>query len=504
MEQSHHIRSVTLFISALAVILFLYYPTALSILRVWLDSEAYSHGFLLLPICMILIYIQWKRTGANISLKPSLSVLFLIILISLGWALAKIGYVQIVQQLALISLYILTPVALYGYKAGRRLIIPIALLLLAIPIWDILLIYLQTVTVVMVNLLLNIFGISAIREGLIIQVPSGIFEVAESCSGLRQFIVATIIGILFVFRYQLRIKESIIFVLLTMLLAIVVNIIRVFVVTVVGEYTNMQHSLIHDHAMLGWSIFGIAVFIWIYFSTKYVQNHNAISRTVFINTDNNCQKELNIPNPGWKILLIILAYSTGPLFYLYLTTHENIALNAEIKLPEQIDSFTRQEFIERNWQPLIHGEDDKILATYKNEDGSKIDVLIYRYSQQEQGKEAIHVENRLYNPLIWKIQDQEKILLSTSSSRNFQVEVTKIKTLSGNERLIFRWYRTFNKDIASPLYAKGINIIGSILGDPSISIVIVSVEMTREPVILNQQLNMFTKKLKTSLDDAGL
>lgn len=504
MEQSQHIRSVALLISAIAFILFLYYPTALSILRIWLDSEAYSHGLLLLPICMILFYIQWKRTGANISFNPSLFVLFLIFLISLGWALARIGYVQIVQQLALISLFIFMPLALYGYKVGRKLIQPIALLLMAIPIWNFLLIYMQIVTTVMVGLLLNLFGISAIREGLIIQVPSGIFEVAESCSGLRQFIVATIIAIIFTFRYQLRIKKSIIFILLTMLLAIIVNIIRVFIVTVVGEFTNMQHPLVHDHVMLGWSLFGITVFIWIYFSARYVQNHKNITQIATIKTNNNSQEILKIPSLHWKILLIILAYSTGPLFYLYMTTHENNALNAEITLPERINKFTRKEFIQKNWQPLIYGEDDKYFATYENEDGSKIDVLIYRYSQQEQGKEAIHVENRLYDPLKWKIQDQEKIQLSTSSSKTYQVEVTKIKTLSGDERLIFRWYRTFNKDVASPLYAKGFNIIGSVLGNPSISIVIVSAELVREHEIPKRQLLTFTQAIQKSLDVADL
>jgi len=176
----------------------------------------------------------------------------------------------------------------------------------------------------------------------------------------------------------------------------------------------------------------------------------------------------------------------------------------EINLPDNIHNFKRQPFKGKNWQPFINGADDVYSKTYKNEEEASVDVFIYRYRHQEQGKEAIHVGNRLYDPQKWKIMERENKVLSVSPSRELQVEIIKIQTLSGNERLIYRWYRTFNKDVASPLFAKGLNIIGSMLGDPSISIVIVSAEIGREPEILERQLFTFAQAIQSSLDVANL
>jgi len=506
MQQSYFKKSAALFILTFIVILILYYPTALSIWREWLDSGTYSHGLILLPLCVILMYLRWNQYKTAIRIDPNILTLIVVLLISIIWILANLGNIQVIQQLTLVSLCALVPSALFGFRVGWKLLPPIALLFLAIPIWDFISGYLQTITAVVVNYLLNGFGIASIREGQLILVPAGVFEVAESCSGLRQFIVAIIIAVLITLKCELRIGISIIYVLATMLLAIIINNIRVFIVIAIGQYTNMQHPLVSDHAALGWILFGIIIFIWIYISIKFISRHDK-----FINLNDlqdkykdTIYKTTVYDGFIWKIPLVVIIFSIGPLYYMYMENNIVSSQDIKIKLPDYIDNFKYKSFEPKKWQPIIHGADDIYTATYENEEGSSVNVLVYSYKKQKQGKEAIHVNNRLYNPLQWKMLDKEKMTFPTVSERELQVELTQIQTLSGDKRIVLQWYRTNKKDIASPFYAKVYNVLGILFGDPYISIIIVSTELDKDREIMNHRLRVFAQALKMSLDDAGL
>jgi EpsI family protein len=494
-----------LFLSVIILVLLIYYTTAWTIWREWLHSDAYSHGLLLLPVCILLVYLYWKKHGVKIKPALCLTAIVLAGLTSLTWFAASLGNVQVIQQVALVGLIILTPWALFGYRQARGIIPLLALMILAIPVWDFLGVYLQLITASAVNMLLNLFGITSIREGLHILVPAGQFEVAGACSGLRQFIISIIIATLFIFRYRVRPIPGLIFILLSMVIAIFVNITRVYIVVLIGEATQMQHPLVHDHATLGWILFGVVIFIWVFFSANYILNHSALIQTNSVKVSDPAYGNDPIMR-SWKdwlkVTLLIIAIAIGPVLFAHYSNGSSKQDNITLSLPKHLDNFEKIPFDSHLWKPVIHGADSSYSATYLNQSSSPVDILIYRYNYQQQGKEAINIDNHLYQLGAWNFLRQKFHTVSLKNN-NIVVEETEIQDRAGHQRLIYRWYRTFNRDVANRYYAKGLNIAGIISGDPSITIVILSTPIDSDRTTAEHRLSLFASSVQTLLESSG-
>jgi EpsI family protein len=131
-----------------------------------------------------------------------------------------------------------------------------------------------------------------------------------------------------------------------------------------------------------------------------------------------------------------------------------------------------------------------------------VDVLVYRYNYQQQGKEAININNHLYQQGVWKFLEQRSYLVATQNIP-ISIEETLIQDNAGRQRIIFNWYRTFNRDVANRYYAKGLNILGIVAGDPSISIVILSTNIDTDRTRAEDRLSKFATRVQTLLATAS-
>ena len=76
----------------------------------------------------------------------------------------------------------------------RRILFPLAYLLFAVPLGDFLVGPLQDVTAVFTVWALQLTGIPVYLEGRFFYIPTGAFEVAEACSGIRYLIASLALG----------------------------------------------------------------------------------------------------------------------------------------------------------------------------------------------------------------------------------------------------------------------------------------------------------------------
>ena len=91
-----------LVVAAIVAILAIHWPTVESIVAIWSRSETFAHGFLIVPIVLVLI---WQRRRALAVLTPSPDWLGLVLLACAGaiWLVAYAGEVLVVKQLALVA-----------------------------------------------------------------------------------------------------------------------------------------------------------------------------------------------------------------------------------------------------------------------------------------------------------------------------------------------------------------------------------------------------------------
>ncbi|MDR2788923.1 MAG: archaeosortase/exosortase family protein, partial [Candidatus Accumulibacter sp.] len=115
----------------LAELLF-YRETVMSMALIWARSGTFTHGFLVLPISLWLI---WRERGTLAGMEPAPDPRFALGISACGfaWLLGRVAAVAPVAQFALIGNLTLTVAALLGARIFLSLGFPLAFLLFAVP-----------------------------------------------------------------------------------------------------------------------------------------------------------------------------------------------------------------------------------------------------------------------------------------------------------------------------------------------------------------------------------
>ena len=92
-------------LGAMVGALVLFWGTAQSIVAIWYRSGTFSHGFLILPISLYLVWLCRRRL-ALLQPMPSRAGLLLLGILGFGWLLGDLTGVLVVQQLALNALHL--------------------------------------------------------------------------------------------------------------------------------------------------------------------------------------------------------------------------------------------------------------------------------------------------------------------------------------------------------------------------------------------------------------
>ncbi|MEJ2393137.1 MAG: exosortase, partial [Gammaproteobacteria bacterium] len=225
----------------------------------------YSHGLLVACIVAYIVYKKIVQLRPGLSANPSYAGLIFLAGSVFVLFLSLISGVNFLQHIALLSALFFIIWFAYSFNIARQFILPVILLSLTFPIWDGAEYFLQVITIHTTSFLLDLTGVPFYRDGPFFHFASGVIEIAPECAGYQQMLVSMIIGLLFSYQHHLRIVDIIKTLFYLSVAAIVINTIRIIVIMVVGYYTKMESSLITKHLLLGWIIYGIGIFIFLYF-----------------------------------------------------------------------------------------------------------------------------------------------------------------------------------------------------------------------------------------------
>jgi exosortase A len=246
----------------IAVLIALYGPTMVRLVRQWNSDADYSHGFL---VPFLSAYLIWQRRDklAQIVRLPSnwgLAVVFG----SLGLLfLGSLGAELFLTRISIIATICGLIVYFSGWRLLRALAFPLAFLLFAIPIPA--LIYNEIVFPLQFIAsrfatgcleMLNLFPI--MREGNVLIMPGMRLEVVEACSGIRSLmsLLALAAGYGYLAEKSVPVRW---FLFLAMVpLAIVSNGTRVMITALMTNYIGPQAAEGFMHEFSGWVIFVVA------------------------------------------------------------------------------------------------------------------------------------------------------------------------------------------------------------------------------------------------------
>ena len=257
-------------LGALVLIAVLFWPTSIEIADLWQDTvrRRYTHGWLVLGITVWLIWRDRAQLSA-IELAPPTFGWCVVAIGSVGWLVGFNAGLLALTMLALPLLALATIWAAAGKGLARRVAFAVLYLYFAFPVWELINPLLQSLTALVNVWLTRIAGIPVTMEGNVIQIPAGSFEIAGGCSGLHFFIVALAIAALQgeLDRDDWRTRWLLLGI--AAVLALVTNWLRVFIIIVAGQLTDMQHFLVKvDHYYFGWFVFVFALGFYLYLSSR--------------------------------------------------------------------------------------------------------------------------------------------------------------------------------------------------------------------------------------------
>ena len=464
-------RYLLMFLLPILLAIVVYSAGTEFLLGKWLnfDHGAYNHGFLLLLVTLYLLYTN-INFDSDISKKGNVSGFFLAALfMTVAFAFEVVSIVSL-QVVAFYFFIVALVLAIYGWTIFKKALIPLSLLLFALPIWDGVGPFLQKITLDMSYLMVKVAGIPVLKEGYYILIPAGTFEVAPSCSGFSYFMAAFPLAILYAVNNFSDKKNIFLVVGVIVAASIVANWVRVFIIIVAGQMTDMQHYFVTvEHFNLGWLVFG-CMFISLVFLFKKVLKDKR--RTQYFNSINKAGISVRegalLAGPAFLSSLLLAALAVVFISLQYQVSENNRSFNnnnndevaAQLSIPDLFKTALPLYDIKPEFNRAI--EHIYIASVYDPPVQLYHGMLI----KQGQGKELVSSNNRLFDEARWQ-------LVGEDGGQGSDIRKIELKSkLTGKHYFLWHWYRVDARNTASDMWAKWYELFGYLKGDNSGSIVV--------------------------------
>ena len=450
-----------LILSVVMAFLFLvFYSTAESMVQIWLRSETFTHGFLILPISLYLIWQNKKQLSAIEPVTQPLA-LPLIAIVTFGWLMASLVDVLVVQQWAFVTLLILTVLLVLGWNVVKQIMFPLLYLYFMVPFGEQFIIPMMYMTADFVIWAIELTGIPIYSEGTFFTLPSGSWSVVEGCSGVRYLIASIALGTLYAYMtYSSYLKRSV-FILASIISPIVANWFRAFIIVMLGHFSGMKLATGVDHLIYGWVFFGFVLFIMFWVGSHWRDDEDDNSTTEITNL-------IQEKTSRFSLILIsgLLLISTGP--FMDYKIQQNSLQSAEqdfkIKLSEN-PNWVKSEPLSIQWTPRYINPSAHFQAEYKESSQSLVGLYLAYYAVQQQDSELVNSQNimiRQKHP-VWKQlrKDEQNIKIQHHSETVLETH------LSSNQEdiLIWHWNVIAGNVIVNSYKAKLIEALNKLSGN---------------------------------------
>ena len=355
----------------------------------WWNSSTYNHILLVPAIVGWLVYVRAKELKrlAPSSWWPGLflvgGALFL-------WLLGAISGLNLARQLGAVMVLQGAVVTLLGPRLSAGLVFPLAYMLFLVPFGDELVPMLQTITAKLTIVLIHLSGVPAEIEGVFINTPAGLFEVAEACSGVKFLIAMLALGILVAHVCFRRWGRRIAFLAVAAVLPILANGVRAWGTIFIAQSQGVEFAAGFDHIFYGWIFFALVMAAllaigWRFFD-RAVDDPLVDARR--IEASHRIERLSLLQLSGWGALGIVAGLALFAGAWAARAATLTAPLPQLVGLPE-VPGWKLVEYKPLLWwEPRAAGADHRLLGTYVDGEGRKVDVFFALYSAQGEGREA--------------------------------------------------------------------------------------------------------------------
>jgi len=372
------------------------------------QSSTYSHGYLILPASL---YIIWKRRASLSALNPTPSALAIALLIpaTFGWLLGELTTTAVVEQFSVVVLIIGLVWGVLGSAVFRGLLFPLIFLTFAVPLGESLIPGLQDFSARFAVKLLSLSGIPVLLEGRYITVPHGRWEVAEVCSGVRYLMASLAVGFLFAGLIYRNWVRRIGFFLASAIVPILANGVRIFGIVLIGYLGGDRLALHVDHVLAGLVFFSLIMLLLFAIGLRWREDQSRRAPAVEvkrgavpISAETKAAGENSFFNPRASLVLAgtLLVIGLGPLSAKYLWSNQPRAEEVQLSRPAVSAPWTVSERENLMWEARFQSPTAELKQTYESADQRVMLYMAY-YSGGQAGGKLISSVNQLYDRQNW-------------------------------------------------------------------------------------------------------
>lgn len=428
-----------------------YRSSFLEMVNLWWNTDEYTQGFFIFPT---VFYLLWRRRDHFVNIRPEPSITGLCVTFGLVavWMVGNAINFSVIKQLAIVAMIPAIIWTICGDRFARENAFPLSYILIAVPVGEIIIPYMQDITAAISVSLLRLTGIPVLQEGRFFLIPSGQFEIAKTCSGIRYLITSVTLGILYAYLMYSSIWRRLIFILLSIFVPVIANGLRAYGIVMIAHFIGYEYAVGIDHLIYGWIFFGIVIFFlfWLGGMLQDKKAKNRKKKNSIVATEDG--KSYAIKQVKYFVVLIFLL-SSGPTGASWFKDNRASANYATYKLPD----LTAYKWIETKnseipWQPKFNGAAREYRVGYRKNNFS-VQLYIAYYNRQNQGSELINADNSIYDKKLYKRIDGYNSELNYMNRKKLPIKVTIVRS-DGEDRLIYYWYKIGDVSTTNAIYAK--------------------------------------------------
>ncbi|MGH8594282.1 MAG: exosortase A [Gammaproteobacteria bacterium] len=465
----------------------LYRETFLSLATIWFRSDTFSHGVIIFPIRLFMVWTR-RHELSLLQPRPSAWGLGLTLAASVAWFFARLADVLVVQQLCAMAMVPALVLTALGTQICRRLAFPLAYLIFAVPMGEILVPLLQDFTAAFVVRAVQLYGLPVFVEGRHISLPSGDWEVAATCSGIRYLMASAALASAYTYFTHRSAWRRTAFILLGFIAPVIANGLRAYGIVMLGHLSNMRIAVGVDHLLYGWLFFGVVMMLLFWLGSRWRETPSPASpvqRAVLNQSDAKAMAALAITP------LALLTLASGVLANTLLISADNpIKTPLLVQAPVALSPWHGSQENDGSWQPRFLGANGFIEQTYTLH-GQAVTLYIAYYTAERQGAELINSQNTLYDKALWRRIGETDRSVALHSGERVPVHESLIRGRDGS-RVIWHFYYIAGRCTTNPLLAKLLSVWARVMRPGSVSgVVAFASDRNEESEAAHQTLKRF-------------
>jgi exosortase A len=468
-----------------------YWSTGAAMVAIWSRSETFAHGFAVAPIAAWLIWRERAEVAA-LAPRPSWWILAPMAAVGAGWMLGELGAVNALSQFSFVALIVLAVPAVLGTSVARAIAFPLAFLFFAVPFGEFMMPQLMEWTADFTVKALQLTGIPVFREGQTFLIPSGRWSVVEACSGVRYLIASVVVGTLYAYLSYRSLKRRLVFTAFSILLPIVANWIRAYLIVMIGHLSGNTLAVGIDHLIYGWIFFGFVILLMFWIGARW---HDDVEAPVA--RPPAPASPLTIASPGEFLLvgaMVAVVTAVWPLGYAGI---ERDVATSPPTLPTlgAAGDWSASSAQLADWRPRFRSPSSELQQMFAR-DGARAGVYIGYYRNQNAVRKLVSSDNVLVpsdDPVWARVSSGRRSLVV--DGQPVEAGTAVLRDRSGETLVAWRWYWIDGRLTSSEPLAKAYTALSRLMGHGDDGAVVVVYARNGQPGTADAALDTFVREM---------